>query len=228
MKLVIAMMQHETNTFSPLSADYAAFGRAIGFAEPPAGQAVIDTFRGTDMALGAFLDLAHRQKAEVVAPVAAYAEPLRQGAGPCLRANFGSDLQRRCRRLRCRFAGSAWRDGDGILRRRRRRAAAAHSPDRRGRSHRRGARLSHQSDRADGGERHRHHRLPDLSPCRHVRDGRALRPHDAWVARRKISAAHGLGASAAHDRDAVPDPAARTHEDPYGYGDCGRGRGGAF
>jgi microcystin degradation protein MlrC len=75
MKLVIAMMQHETNTFSPLTASYEAFGRAIGFDAPPHGQTVIDTFAGTDMALGAFLDLALARGAEIVAPIAAYAEP---------------------------------------------------------------------------------------------------------------------------------------------------------
>ena len=75
MKLVIAMMQHETNTFSPLPTPYEAFGRAIGFEEPPSGDAVIDTFSGTDMAIGAFLDLAKERSAEIVVPIAAYAEP---------------------------------------------------------------------------------------------------------------------------------------------------------
>jgi len=75
MKLVIAMMQHETNTFSPLRTSYEDFGRAIGFAEPPGGEDVVRTFRGTDMPIGAFLDLAESVGAEVVAPIAAYAEP---------------------------------------------------------------------------------------------------------------------------------------------------------
>lgn len=75
MKLVIAMMQHETNTFSPLRASYADFGRAIGFDEPPSGAIVAETFAGADMALGAFLDLAKARAADVVLPIAAYAEP---------------------------------------------------------------------------------------------------------------------------------------------------------
>ena len=75
MKLVIAMMQHETNTFSPLPTTFEAFGKAIGFEAPPSGDAVIETFAGTDMALGAFLDLARQRNAEIVVPIAAYAEP---------------------------------------------------------------------------------------------------------------------------------------------------------
>lgn len=75
MKLVIAMMQHETNTFSPLPTTFEDFGRAIGFEAPPSGQVVRDTFHGTDMAIGAFLEQAEAEGAEVVLPIAAYAEP---------------------------------------------------------------------------------------------------------------------------------------------------------
>ncbi len=75
MKLVIAMMQHETNTFSPLPTTYECFGRAIGFDRPPNGPVIRETFAGTDMALGAFLELAEAEGAELVLPIAAYAEP---------------------------------------------------------------------------------------------------------------------------------------------------------
>lgn len=75
MKIVIALMQHETNTFCPLPTAYVEFGEAIGFPEPPSGQTVIDTFAGTGMAIGAFLDQALSRKAEIVAPIAAFAEP---------------------------------------------------------------------------------------------------------------------------------------------------------
>lgn len=93
MKLVIAMMQHETNTFSPLPTDYEAFGRAIGFDEPPSGHAVVETFSGTDMAIGAFLDLANQRNAEISVPIAAYAEP----AGRVLDATFERIADRICR-----------------------------------------------------------------------------------------------------------------------------------
>ena len=79
MKLVIAMMQHETNTFSPLPTTFADFGRAIGFDQPPSGKAIIDTFRGSDMAIGAFLDHAIQTNAEIHAPIAR----LRRTGWPC-------------------------------------------------------------------------------------------------------------------------------------------------
>lgn len=75
MKIVIALMQHETNTFCPIPTAYEEFGEAIGFAEPPSGQIVIDTFAGTGMAIGAFLDHALARGVEIVAPIAAFAEP---------------------------------------------------------------------------------------------------------------------------------------------------------
>jgi len=41
MKFVIAMMQHETNTFSPLPTDLDAFSRVVGLQKPPSdGQAI--------------------------------------------------------------------------------------------------------------------------------------------------------------------------------------------
>lgn len=75
MKIVIALMQHETNTFCPIPTDYEEFGKAIGFDEPPSGQTVVETFAGTGMAIGAFLDHALRRGAEIVTPIAAFAEP---------------------------------------------------------------------------------------------------------------------------------------------------------
>ena len=76
MKFVIAMMQHENQTPSRLSRRTTALSGAPSvFDEPPSGDTLVDTFCGTDMALGAFLDLAKEQRAEIVAPIAAYAEP---------------------------------------------------------------------------------------------------------------------------------------------------------
>lgn len=75
MKIVTALMQHETNTFCPILTEYAEFGEAIGFPEPPSGQIVVDTFAGTGMAIGAFLDHAVKREAEIVVPIAAFAEP---------------------------------------------------------------------------------------------------------------------------------------------------------
>ncbi len=71
MKLVIAMMKHETNTFSPVPTPLARFGPD----GPYRGRAARDAFRGTGTPMGAFLDLAEARGAEIVTPVAAEAYP---------------------------------------------------------------------------------------------------------------------------------------------------------
>ncbi|MEO8629974.1 MAG: M81 family metallopeptidase [Betaproteobacteria bacterium] len=71
MKFVIAQMQHETNTFSPVPTPWEAFGKD----GPLLGQAALDGMRGTRMAIGAFIDLAEAQSAQIVIPVAGYASP---------------------------------------------------------------------------------------------------------------------------------------------------------
>jgi len=68
MRLLIAMMKHETNTFSPVPTPLARFG-------PLYGEAAIRAYRGTGTGLGAYLDLAERERAEIVLPIAAGASP---------------------------------------------------------------------------------------------------------------------------------------------------------
>ena len=68
MRLLIAMMKHETNTFSPVPTPLARFG-------PLYGDAAIRAYRGTGTGLGAYLDLAERERAEIVLPIAAGASP---------------------------------------------------------------------------------------------------------------------------------------------------------
>jgi microcystin degradation protein MlrC len=70
MRLLIAMMKHQTNTFSPVPTPLARFG-------PLYGDAAIRAFRGTGTGLGAYLDLAERERAEIVLPIAAGAPPSR-------------------------------------------------------------------------------------------------------------------------------------------------------
>jgi microcystin degradation protein MlrC len=74
MRLLLAMMKHETNTFSPVPTPLARFGHAPG---PLYGEAAIAAFRGTGSGLGAYLDIAARENAEVVLPIAAGAPPSR-------------------------------------------------------------------------------------------------------------------------------------------------------
>jgi microcystin degradation protein MlrC len=70
MRLLIAMMKHETNTFSPVPTPLARFA-------PLYGEAAIRAYRGTGTGLGAYLDLAAREGAEIVLPIAAGASPSR-------------------------------------------------------------------------------------------------------------------------------------------------------
>jgi microcystin degradation protein MlrC len=73
MRLVIAQMKHETNTFSPVATPLARF--AHGTPAPLEGRAVYEAFKGTGTALGAFIELADRAGAEAVYPVAGNAAP---------------------------------------------------------------------------------------------------------------------------------------------------------
>jgi microcystin degradation protein MlrC len=72
-KLVLAQMKHETNTFSPVPTALARFGH--GRDRPWEGREALEEFKGTGTALGAFIDLAERAGAEIVLPVAAQAWP---------------------------------------------------------------------------------------------------------------------------------------------------------
>ena len=71
MKFVIAQMQHETNTFSPVATPWEAFGNN----GPLLGEAAGSAMRGTNFAMAAFLDLAKQAGAQVVTPIAAWANP---------------------------------------------------------------------------------------------------------------------------------------------------------
>src|SRR5271154_873524 len=71
LRAVIAMMQHETNTFSPVPTPLARFGRP----DLPAGKEVIRRFKGTGTGLGAFLDAAEAAGMEIETPIAGNAAP---------------------------------------------------------------------------------------------------------------------------------------------------------
>lgn len=71
MKFVIAQMQHETNTFSPVPTPWEEFGPN----GPYLGRAAFEAMQGKNMAMAAFLDLAAKLKAEAVTPLAAWANP---------------------------------------------------------------------------------------------------------------------------------------------------------
>ena len=71
MKFVIAQMQHETNTFSPVPTPWEEFGPR----GPYLGRDAFDAMNGTRMAMAAFLDLAKGAGAEVDTPIVAWANP---------------------------------------------------------------------------------------------------------------------------------------------------------
>ncbi|MAG00394.1 MAG: M81 family metallopeptidase [Pseudomonadales bacterium] len=74
MRIAIAMMSHETNTFSPVVTDLARFSRQ-GHSAPPAGEEAIGIYRGTASCLGGYLEVAEDQGADVFMPIAAGAPP---------------------------------------------------------------------------------------------------------------------------------------------------------
>ena len=75
MKFVVAMFQHETNTFSSLKTPLEAFATPAGFTDPPSGEQAIEAYGKADFAFAAMLDAALERGYEVVVPVVAYAEP---------------------------------------------------------------------------------------------------------------------------------------------------------
>src|SRR5882672_5003784 len=68
LKLVLAMMMHETNTFSPVPTPLASF-------RPLQGEAAIAEFKETNTQLGGFLGVAQKAGAEIVLPVAGGSHP---------------------------------------------------------------------------------------------------------------------------------------------------------
>ncbi|RTZ40640.1 M81 family peptidase [Candidimonas sp. SYP-B2681] len=71
MKILIARLNHETNTFSPVPTPLSAFG----IAGPDYGSAAYDANVGGRTAMSAFIDLAKAAQAEIVTPLSATANP---------------------------------------------------------------------------------------------------------------------------------------------------------
>lgn len=92
MRVVLAMMQHETNTFSTVPTPLARFSRGNAEPVPLEGQAAIDAFRGTGTALGAFIELCEAEGVEMVVPMAASAWP----SGPVEDAAYAYMTDRIC------------------------------------------------------------------------------------------------------------------------------------
>jgi microcystin degradation protein MlrC len=77
MKVLLAMMSHETNTFSPVPTDITRFG---GGRQPLEGEAALNMIRGTGTTMAGLLDSAEQAGASVKTSIAAGAPP----SGPVL------------------------------------------------------------------------------------------------------------------------------------------------
>ncbi|MCH8926737.1 MAG: M81 family metallopeptidase, partial [Proteobacteria bacterium] len=71
MRVVVAMMSHETNTFSPVPTPLESFGPG----GPYFGAAAAAAYRGTNTPMAAYLDIFEGAGAEIATPVAADAHP---------------------------------------------------------------------------------------------------------------------------------------------------------
>ena len=71
MRVVMAMMKHETNTFSPVPTPWARFEQWGAHR----GRRVVEVYEKTNMTLGAYISVARAAGAEIVSPIAAEAMP---------------------------------------------------------------------------------------------------------------------------------------------------------
>ena len=72
-RVVLAMMKHETNTFSPVPTDLARFSK--GGERPLEGAEILAAYRGTGSCTAGFIDVAEAAGAEIVPSIAANAPP---------------------------------------------------------------------------------------------------------------------------------------------------------
>ena len=103
MRLVIAMMSHETNTFSTVPTPLSRFSRGNTRPLPLEGDEIIAAYKETGSAVGAFIELAEAEGAEMVLPLAAAAWP----SGPVEDAAYQYMTDRIC--------GAVEAGCDGIL-----------------------------------------------------------------------------------------------------------------
>jgi microcystin degradation protein MlrC len=85
-RFVIALIKHETNTFSPIATPLSAFGHGNG---PSYGEDARQAFAGSNTPFAAFLDIARREGAQAITPVAAESWP----SNAATRATFETLLQ---------------------------------------------------------------------------------------------------------------------------------------
>ncbi len=123
MKLVIAQMKHETNTFSPVPTPLSRF--ATGAELPPEGAAAVAAYRGTGSAIAAFIDLAEAAGADYTVAIAASAwpsGPVHDAAFEHIASRILSTVSQGCDALLLDLHGAmvtqTYEDGEGELLRR--------------------------------------------------------------------------------------------------------------
>ena len=116
MRVVIAMMKHETNTFSPLPTPLANFGRGKLTGGPAFGDEAAAMVAGTNNAMAAFLELAQDQGWDTVVPIVASAVPSGIVTREAFEAMCAPIVGSRRAGLRRGAAGLARRDGGRRLR----------------------------------------------------------------------------------------------------------------
>ncbi|MDM0045196.1 M81 family metallopeptidase [Variovorax dokdonensis] len=75
MRIFVAGFQHETNTFAPTKADWAAFEAGSGFPPYRRGPVIVEAYRGRGIPIGGFIDLADERGWSLVGSVWAGANP---------------------------------------------------------------------------------------------------------------------------------------------------------
>lgn len=75
LRAVVAMMEHETNTFSPVPTPLSRFGQESDPHHVPVGEEVRRRFTGTGTGLGGLLEVAEEAGMDIVTPVGGWAAP---------------------------------------------------------------------------------------------------------------------------------------------------------
>ena len=165
MKILVATMSHETNTFSPVPTDLNRFG---GGKVPLEGDAALAAIRGTHTAMGGLIEVAEQRGVEIVTGIAASAPP----SGPVqddayeIMTNKISEAAKDCDGILLELHGAmvtdTFDDGEGTLLARLRRENQI--------SRLASAGYAHKPLPRDGRSRHLYRRFSNLPSCRHEGD----------------------------------------------------------
>ena len=199
-KFVVAMMMHETNTFSPLPTPITSFARSGALTGPGA----IKDSEGTNTSLGGFIEVARKAGAEFTVPMAASAHPsglVTKAAYEQMTTAIVDEIKKGCDAVLLALHGAMvaehYDDGEGELLNRIRKIAPDVPI---------AVALDFHTQMTDAMIKGAidHHRLPHLPAHRHGRHRAPRRPHAAAHAGRRGRAEDGVGQPADHEQLAGP------------------------